>query len=308
MLKSLLPAAVANKLSPNGSRLARLYGLPKTHKPQLAMRPILPATSTYNYELAKWLDTIPKPLATNSFMIHDTFNFVDEISSLKLKPSDIIVSYDVVSLFTNVPLEETVQYLVQKALSNDWLFRTHNLSLSAVDLAKLLYAATRDQLFTHNGQLYEQFEGVAMGSPLGPLLANAFMCMLEERLERSNSIPIYYRRYIDDTIAIFSSHDEHMDFFSRLNCLHPSIRFTAEIAHDGVLPFIGVNCIHSGSSLQTSVHHKPTDTGLLLHFDSEVDQRYKRSLLRTMITRAYRLSSSWRHLHSECEVIRRVFT
>ena len=230
-----------------------------------------------------------------------------ELSSGTQTFGDIMVSYDVVSLFTNVPLMETIQYLVEKALRDDWLFRTHSIKLSAENLTELLYAATRDQLFTHDGKLFEQFEGVAMGSPLGPLMANACMCMLEEKLVDYGAMPLYYRRYVDDTIATFSSLEEHEIFFTQLNALHSSIQFTAELSSNNVLPFIGVNCHKVGSSIETSVYHKPTDNGLLLHYHSHTDQRYKRSLLRTMITRAYRISSSWHHLHSECEKIRDVF-
>ena len=93
-----------------GSRLARLYGLPKTHKEKLAMRPILSATQTYNYALAKWLDDKLKPLVTNQYMISDTFEFVNEVHELVINNGVILVSYDVSSLFTNVPLEETIHY------------------------------------------------------------------------------------------------------------------------------------------------------------------------------------------------------
>ena len=60
--------------------------------------------------------------------------------------------------------------------------------------------ASTDQLFQFDGQLYEQCEGVAMGSPLGPLLANVFLCHLEERLSDNYLIPSFYKRYVDDTL------------------------------------------------------------------------------------------------------------
>ena len=77
----------------------------------LAMRPVLSATQTYNYALVKWLDDKLKPLATNQYMISDTFGFVNEAHELVINKEDILVSYDVSSLFTNVPLEETIQLL-----------------------------------------------------------------------------------------------------------------------------------------------------------------------------------------------------
>ena len=86
----------------------------------------------------------------------------------------MLVSFDVSSLFTNVPLKETIHILADKAFMNDWFNVTHGLNLSKQDLVDLLRGATKDQLFLFNGQLYEQTDGVAMGSPLGPLLGNVF--------------------------------------------------------------------------------------------------------------------------------------
>jgi len=65
--------------------------------------------------------------------------------------------------------------------------------------------ATTNQLFWLNGQLYQQTDGVALGSPLGPLMANAFMCHLEETLTRDGLMPQLYKRYVDDTATEFLS-------------------------------------------------------------------------------------------------------
>ena len=84
---------------------------------QLAVRPILSATNTYNYSLAKWLDDKLKPLPCNQYTVMDTFRFADEVRGLEIKNGEILVSYDLTSLFTNVPLEETIQILAEKTLS-----------------------------------------------------------------------------------------------------------------------------------------------------------------------------------------------
>ena len=160
------------------SCIAHLYALPKTHEKVLAMRPILSATQTYNYVLAKRLDVKLKPLSTNQYTITDTFDFVNEIQQLSINIGDILVSYDFSFLFTNVPLEETIQLLTEKAFKNNRCNETYQLHLSRQDLVDLLRAATKDQLFILNGQLPEKTDGVAMGSPLGPLIANAFVCSI----------------------------------------------------------------------------------------------------------------------------------
>ena len=69
VLLKILPKNIADSLCPKGSRLAHLYGLPKTHKANLSMRPILSATGTYNYNLAKWLEEKLKPLSVNEYNI-----------------------------------------------------------------------------------------------------------------------------------------------------------------------------------------------------------------------------------------------
>lgn len=72
---------------------------------------------------------------------------------------------------------------------------------------------------------------VAMGSPLGPRMANAFLCSTEEKLERENTLPEFYKRYIDDTLAIMPNVPAAAPFLSKLHDCHPSLQFTMEIVH-----------------------------------------------------------------------------
>ena len=108
----------------------------------------------------------------------------------------LITSYDVTSIFTNLPLHETIQILADKAFTDDWFNKTHELNLSRDQLIELLHAATKNQLFQFNGNLYEQTDGVAVGSPFGPLLANVFMCSIEDKLDQDGKLPSCYRRLI----------------------------------------------------------------------------------------------------------------
>ena len=135
-------------------------------------------------------------------MISDTFEFVKEVHKLVIDNRDILVSYDVSSLFINVPLEETIQLLPDKAFINNWFNETYHLNLNKLDLLDILRVTRNDQLFTFNGEVYEQTDGVAMGSSLGPLLANVFMCSIEETLECEGKIPTYYKRFVGDTLTI----------------------------------------------------------------------------------------------------------
>jgi hypothetical protein len=142
----------------------------------------------------------------------------------------------------------------------------------------LLQAATANQLFQFDGALYEQVDSVAMGSPLGPLLANVFMSSLERKLHNTGEIPDFYRCFVDDSFSIMLDCDTANSFLSILNRLHPSLSFTMEIADD--LPFLGRVLMKSGNMLATKVCRKPTDTGLLLHYEIHVDKWYKDGLVK----------------------------
>ncbi|XP_022781132.1 uncharacterized protein LOC111322317 [Stylophora pistillata] len=98
------------------------------------------------------------------------------------------------------------------------------------------------------------------------------------------------------------------DLLSTLNNCHPSIHFTMELASGNKLPFVGMEVLKKGCKLETSVYRKPTNTGLLLHHQSHVDKRYKKSLLKTMLNRAFRLSSTWESFKSECDHLKMMFT
>ena len=307
VVRRILPKHIADTVCLKGSRLAHLYGLPKTHKERLAMRPILSATGTYNYTLAKWLDEKLKPLSVNNHTISDVFQFAEEIRELDFNEDDILVSYDVSALFTNVPLEETIQILANKAFNQNWFNETYNLNITQEDLVELLRVATKHQLFQFNGSLYEQIDGVAMGSPLGPLMANTFMCSIEEKLESEDKLPSFYKRYVDDTLAAVKDISTATTFLATLNEAHPAISFTMEVANNNKLPFIGMELTKIGKRLETCVYRKTTNKGLLLHYQSHVDARYKRSLLMTMLNRAHCLSSSPDIFAEECDNLRGIF-
>ena len=101
------------------------------------MRQILSAVDTYNYKLTRWLDEKLKPLYVNDYIVNDAFRFAQEIRNHEINEGEILISYDVVSLFTNVPLNETIDILVNKAFIDDWFNRTHNLNVQKEDLRKL---------------------------------------------------------------------------------------------------------------------------------------------------------------------------
>ena len=115
-------------------------------------------------------------------------------------------------------------------------------------------------------------------------------------------------QFVGVGVGTCSRHSLHHTGYTGKNTPRTSINFTVELEENGKLPFLGMNVIRNGCRLDTTVYRKPTDTGLLLHYHSHVDARYKRSLLNTMLNRAFKLSSTWEFFHEECERLKEIFS
>ena len=146
-----------------------------------------------------------------------------------------------------------------------------------------------------------------MGSLLGPLLANTFMGSIEENLEESNELLSLYKRYVRDILATMPDLNESNTFLDKLDSCHRNLKFTMAIAEQNTIPLVGMNITKSGNRLETSVYRKSNNTGLLLHYHSHVDKRYKDCLLATMIHRAYQLSSTPSAFSAQCKKLRSTF-
>ncbi len=128
-------------------------------------------SETPTYNLAKFLVPLLAPLTRNMYTVKDSFSFAKEISGLDLADC-FMTSFDIKSLFTNIPLSETVEICVENLFSSDFAPP----DIMKKDFQALLKVAVENMFFIFDGTYYNQIDGVAMGSPLGPTLANAFLC------------------------------------------------------------------------------------------------------------------------------------
>ena len=165
-----------DKLYPSGSAPAHIYGTPEMHKfsssdsfPKL--RPIVSSIGTFNYNLGHFLCDLLSPLVPNGYSCKDTFSFVSQIKNANLSKK-FLVSYDVTSLFTNILLQKTIDIA-----TNLICYPNPNLNITK---KKELFATSQTR-FIFNCKFYNQIDGVAMVSPLAPVLANIFMGFYESK-------------------------------------------------------------------------------------------------------------------------------
>ena len=205
------------------------------HSSTPPFRAIVSSIGTYNYNLAKYLCTLLNPHIPNDYCAHDTFTFVSKVTRLHTL-NKFMVSFDVESLFTNIPLIESIDLAV------DYIMKGNpDIKLGRENLTKLFFFATSQTHFSFLGNFYDQIDGVAMGSPLAPVLANLFMGHHEKRwLENYNSGIEFYRRNVDDTFALFDIEQDALSFFSYINSQHSNIKFTMEKEENHKLPFLDV--------------------------------------------------------------------
>ena len=117
-----------------------------------------------------------------------------------------MASFDVESLFTNIPLQETIDLCVD-LLFND---KPNIDGFTKTDFHELLTVTLSESLILFNNEYYKQIDGVAMGSPLGPTFANIFLSYYEQIWLKNCPYefkPVIYKRYVDDTFLLFQSKD-----------------------------------------------------------------------------------------------------
>ena len=140
-----------------------------------------------------------------------------------------------------------------------------------------------------------------MGSPLGPTLANAFLCFHEQIWLNEcpdEFKPAYYRRYVDDIFVLFRSPDHLEKFKNYLISKYRNIRFTCEKEQNNSMPFLDILITRISNGFKTPVYHKPTFSGVCSNFISFISEEYKVGLIFTLF-RTISIVSDFSGFHSE---------
>ena len=219
-----------------GSNPGVMYGLPKEHKPNIPLRPVLSSFKTHNYKIAKFLIPFIEYFSKNGFCLSNSYEFFDDLKKLKLPKDNFIVSLDIVFLYTNVLVTEVIDITTNLMYDNED-FR----NMPKGDFHKFIKLAIENSYFIFTETYYKQIDGLALGCPLSATLANIFLYFHESKWLTdcpSDFKPPYYKRYVDATFVIFKNEHQATQFLMYMNPKHSKIKFAIENEKENQIPFL----------------------------------------------------------------------
>lgn len=284
-LKSILKNTpdLIKKFTMINPTLPYMYGLVKTHKQEMPLRPIISSVGSVSYKLSKWLSHLLSPLV-GTISDSNIKNSVELIDKIKDCSGDfILISFDVNSLFTKVPVKDVLNFL-----KND--VHRLNLPIESDVFIKLIELCVCNNVFTVGDEFYKQTFGLAMGNPLSPVLSNLYMEYFETCfLPKICNFTLPWFRYVDDILCLWPSNKNAHLFLDQLNNLVPSISFKIEEECNNMLPFLDTMIIKEDSRLKFKVYRKPTLVDAYIHNFSNHHIKVKEATFMGMFLRALRI-------------------
>ena len=237
----------------------------------------------------KFLTNLLVPVILTANCTKDSFTLCKEIKKVRAT-NKLLISYDVCSLFTSIPLKETIHIAV------DLLF-DHNpdFKVTKAELKTLFDFATSGTHFHFDVSFYDHIDGVGMGSPLSPVLANLFLGYHEANWLQAfkNRETILYCCYVDEIIRLFRSKSDADKFYKFLDKQPPNITFTFQKQQKNQIPFLDTLIKNNGESVSTTIFCKKSIIGLFTNSLSFTQLSYKIVLAKTLIRRAFKVCSNW---------------
>lgn len=282
------------------SSLAEIYFLPKIHKPNFGIRPIVSYINYPTYSLSKFISDPLKAALDAKFSLLNSFQLVEDLRSVHTRPDDLLYSFDIDNMYNSVPVETAIL-----AVKRKWKFIKRHTTIPQklfIEIFQLCLSGTHFTSTLSPNVFYTQKFGLSQGSVLAPIASNYVLDMLfNDTFKSQPSLkPSFIKYYVDDIFLITSSHisDKLLQTFNSFN---PNIKFTSEIEIDGQIEFLDIVVMRSSSAdpspndqqccLSTKWHQKVYRSSRMLNYFSYHDHGMKYSILYNLVFRALRLTS-----------------
>ena len=248
--------------------------MPKIHKAPVPLHPIVSFINSPTYNLSKFLSRILSSLLVSRYNVRNSEEFVDYVQNFTISESKILVSFDVVSLFTSVPIDTALNLVLELLTSDESLSSRTSLAISDITIG--LKHCFSSIVFSYKNSLFKEIFGTPMGSCISPIIASLYMEHVEHTaITTFHTPPSPWLRFVDDTFCILNK-DHINDIHSHLNSTCSHIHFTIENKHNFSLFFLDVLVKRNSrngnttahSFLSTTIYRKPAHTNRYLQYTS----------------------------------------
>ena len=262
--ETIIPKQVAKDLIPKDPKPPTLKAQIKVHKAGMPIRPVVNSISAPSYNITKHLS---KKL-NNYLQLDNTYNtqnsttLAHNIVKVKLNKHHRMLALDIKDLYTNIPIDETIQIAQNRA-------QKHNDTKTAAQITALLNTVLKQNYFRYEDKIYQPSKGVAMGSPLSGLMAEIFLQHLENTHIRhimENQGITLYTRYVDDILIIYDNRRINAEYIlNHANKMHPNIKFDLTTEENNQIHFLDLKLIRLNERIEIDIHRKPTTTDTTIH-------------------------------------------
>ena len=279
MDKEQLTGPIKKYLLESDTKVPKFHVIPKVHKTPWASRPIVPSHSWITSRASKVVDYfLQKALVKIYWVLQSTRDFVKKLTTAYQVPGNLkgytLATGDVREMYTNIPVDEAIE------VCNHTLKQVDLEGNSVDGITALLRFVLKNNFFEYEGTTFWQFEGIAMGTPCAPTVANLYLAFHESKiLEASIKRGVlFYGRYIDDIFLIFKGNvDQTQAFVDTLT--HPHLSISWELSAES-LPFLDVHVRIEKGRMETSVYTKRLNRYMYVPFSSAHPLSVKRALVK----------------------------
>ena len=260
----------------------RAYGLPKIHKTGHPLRIIVSSIDSILYSLSSFLHRVIHnniPIADSN--VRNSFDLVNRLRGARLDEHHRLASLDVVSLFTNIPID-----LALLGIRKRWAYIKKGTNIPLTEFLIALRLVLNSAYFAFDGIIYRQIFGAPMGSPLSPVIADIVLRDLEEKAIKRipTKLPLYFR-YVDD-ILLAAPEGFISTITDIFNSFHQRLQFTVELPQENSINFLDVTLKSVNGILEFDWYHKPTFSGRYLNYDSHHPLCHKIGTLYSLVAPA----------------------
>lgn len=267
------------------SRMNRFYGLAKIHKPKLCIRPIISNSGSTFQGLSRWLDYKLQPyLKKTKTYLKDSDDLLNQLQKMDYHPSHQLITFDVESLYTNIPINQALQYISLMIKNDSWM----------LDIIEGLKIILTKNYFEFGDLNWLQLNGTAMGTAVAPAFASLYLAYVEEHIliPKFESFLVYYKRFIDDGFIIWNPSEDAFAFnrFLATFKLYTKLNFTWTQSSKEIA-FLDVWILAATPRYQTRTHQKKLNLYLYLPANSAHPPGVLKGLIFSLVKKYHKQNS-----------------